>query len=145
MLLVTCPCIRLHTISLEPAQAGNVFGVLCWLLVASGRQMTPLRIPKTDLFFYSLFAFLIIDLQFRRVIHVGVTRFPTDAWTSQQLRGAIGEGLPLSRPDLHFFYNFLEELVLIMAYLYQIQRLPMADEILPSSRSSSITGTEQSM
>ena len=55
--------------------------------------------------------------------------------------GAIGGGLPLSRPDLHFGYNVLEELVLIIAYLYQIQRLPMAAEIIPSPRSSSITGT----
>ena len=55
--------------------------------------------------------------------------------------GAIGGGLPLSRPDLHFFYNFLEEIVLIIAYLYQIQRLPRSEEILPSPRSSSITGT----
>jgi hypothetical protein len=55
--------------------------------------------------------------------------------------GAIGGGLPLSRPDLHFFYNLLEELVLIIAYLYQIQRLPMSGEILPSPHSPSITGT----
>ena len=55
--------------------------------------------------------------------------------------GAIGGGLPLSRPDLHFYYNFLEEIVLIIAYLYQIQRLPRSEEILPSPRSSSITGT----
>jgi hypothetical protein len=37
----------------------------------------------TDLFFRSLFAFFIIELQSRSVIHVGVTRFPTDAWTAR--------------------------------------------------------------
>jgi hypothetical protein len=42
--------------------------------------------------------------------------------------GAIGGGLPLSRPDLHFYYNLLEEFVLIIAYLYQIQRLPISEE-----------------
>jgi len=46
----------------------------------------------TDLFFRSLFAFFIIELQSRRVIHVGVTRFPTDAWTAQQLREATPYG-----------------------------------------------------
>jgi putative transposase len=48
----------------------------------------------TDLFFRSLFAFFIIELDSRRVIHVGVTRFPTDSWTAQQLREAtaFGEG-----------------------------------------------------
>jgi hypothetical protein len=42
----------------------------------------------TDLFFHSLFAFFIIELKSRKVIHVGVTRSPTDAWTTQQLREA---------------------------------------------------------
>jgi putative transposase len=44
----------------------------------------------TDLFFHSLFAFFLIELNSRKVIHVGVARFPTDAWTSQQL----GEATP---------------------------------------------------
>jgi hypothetical protein len=55
--------------------------------------------------------------------------------------GAIGGGLPLSRPDLHFYYNLLEELVLIIAYLYQIRRLPMSEEIVPPPRSPFVTGT----
>ncbi len=42
----------------------------------------------TDLFFHSLFAFFIIELQSRKVIHVRVTRSPTDVWTAQQLREA---------------------------------------------------------
>ncbi len=42
----------------------------------------------SDLFSLSLFAFFIIELQSRKVIHVGVTRSPTDAWTAQQLREA---------------------------------------------------------
>jgi len=46
----------------------------------------------TDLFFRSLFAFFILDLHSRRVIHVGVTRNPTDAWTAQQLREATPYG-----------------------------------------------------
>jgi putative transposase len=49
-------------------------------------------LPVTDLFFRLLFAFFIIELQSRRVIHVGVTRNPTDAWTAQQLREATAYG-----------------------------------------------------
>ncbi len=45
-------------------------------------------LPVTDLLFGSLFAFFIIELHSRKVIHVGVTRSPTDAWTAQQLREA---------------------------------------------------------
>src|SRR5215467_1255880 len=50
-------------------------------------------LPITDLFFRSLFAFFIIDLHSRKVIHVGVTRSPTDAWTAQQLREATAYGV----------------------------------------------------
>ena len=49
-------------------------------------------LPVTDLFFHSLFAFFIIELKSRKVIHVGVTRSPTDAWTAQQLREATAYG-----------------------------------------------------
>src|SRR5215471_14661134 len=45
-------------------------------------------LPVTDLLFRSLFAFFIIELHSRRVIHIGVTRNPTDAWTAQQRRFA---------------------------------------------------------
>jgi len=50
-------------------------------------------LPVTDLFFHTLFAFFIIDLHSRKVIHVGVTRSPTDAWTAQQLREAPAFGV----------------------------------------------------
>jgi putative transposase len=50
-------------------------------------------LPVTDLFFHSLFAFFIIELHSRRVIHVGVTRNPTDVWTAQQLREATAFGV----------------------------------------------------
>jgi hypothetical protein len=47
---------------------------------------------STSLFFRSLFAFFIVELHSRRVIHVGVTRSPTDAWAAQQLREATAYG-----------------------------------------------------
>jgi hypothetical protein len=37
----------------------------------------------TDLFFRPLFTFFIIELNSRRVIHVGVTRSPTDPWVAR--------------------------------------------------------------
>jgi transposase InsO family protein len=41
-----------------------------------------------------LFAFFVIDVNAKEVIHVGVTRAPTEAWTAQQLRQLtpFGEG-----------------------------------------------------
>ncbi|EFH80800.1 Integrase catalytic region [Ktedonobacter racemifer DSM 44963] len=49
-----------------------------------------LQVP--DLFFRPLFAFFIIELQSRKVIHVNVTRSPSDPWVAQQLREATPYG-----------------------------------------------------
>ena len=46
----------------------------------------------TDLFFRPLFAFFIVELQSRKVIHVNVTRAPSDPWVAQQLREATPYG-----------------------------------------------------
>jgi transposase InsO family protein len=47
-----------------------------------------------DLFFRTVFLFFIIEHGSRWVVHVGVTRNPTDAWIAQQVREAtpFGEG-----------------------------------------------------
>ena len=47
-----------------------------------------------DLLFRPIFAFFLIELGSRRVAHVGVTRSPSSAWVTQQLREAAawGEG-----------------------------------------------------
>jgi putative transposase len=49
-------------------------------------------LPVTDLFFRPLYAFFFVALGTRRVVHVGVTRHPTDAWVAQQLREATPFG-----------------------------------------------------
>ena len=46
----------------------------------------------TDLFFRPVFAFFLMELKTRRVIHVGVTRSPSDAWVAQRLREATPYG-----------------------------------------------------
>jgi len=43
-------------------------------------------LPVIDLFFWQFYAFFIIELGSRRVVHCGVTSHPTDAWVAQQLR-----------------------------------------------------------
>ncbi len=49
-------------------------------------------LPVTDLLFRQLYAFFIVELATRRVVHVAVTRHPTDAWVAQQLREATPFG-----------------------------------------------------
>ena len=36
--------------------------------------------------------------------------------------GALAGGLPISRPDLHFFYNLIETVPLIVGFLLQVRR-----------------------
>jgi putative transposase len=50
-------------------------------------------IQVSDVFFRSLFAFVIVELSSRRVVHIGVTGHPSDAWAAQQLREATPFGL----------------------------------------------------
>jgi putative transposase len=45
-----------------------------------------------DAGFRSLFAYVVVELGSRRVVHVGVTRHPSDAWVAQQLREATPFG-----------------------------------------------------
>jgi transposase InsO family protein len=47
----------------------------------------------TDIFFQPVFAFFITELGSRRIVHMGVTRAPTDMWTAQQLREATPFGI----------------------------------------------------
>lgn len=51
-------------------------------------------LPVIDLVFRQYFAFFIVELGSRKVVHVGVTDAPTDVWMAQQLREAtpFGEG-----------------------------------------------------
>jgi putative transposase len=54
-------------------------------------------LPVTDLLFRSVHAFFVTDLATRKIVHFGVTRHPTDAWVTQQLR----EATPFGRHPKH--------------------------------------------
>jgi transposase InsO family protein len=45
-------------------------------------------LPVTDLLFRQVYAFFVVELASRRVVHVAITRHPSDAWVAQQLREA---------------------------------------------------------
>lgn len=49
-------------------------------------------LPVTDRLFRPLFAFFVVELRTRRVVHVSATRHPTDTWVAQQLREATPFG-----------------------------------------------------
>ena len=39
-----------------------------------------------DWLFRSWYIFVVLELKTRRIVHTGITKFPTDAWTAQQLQ-----------------------------------------------------------
>jgi transposase InsO family protein len=45
-----------------------------------------------DWLFRQWYIYVVMERQTRRIVHAGVTRFPTDEWTAQQLREATGWG-----------------------------------------------------
>ena len=45
-----------------------------------------------DVWFRPIFAFFIVDVNTKRVVHVAVTRAPTEQWTAQQMREATPFG-----------------------------------------------------
>ena len=50
-------------------------------------------VPVVTLCFQTVYAFVIVQLESRRVVHVNATAQPTDAWAAQQLREATPFGL----------------------------------------------------
>ena len=51
-------------------------------------------LPVTDLLFRSIHAFFVMELATCKIVHVGVTRHPSDAWVTQ----ATARGYPLRTP-----------------------------------------------
>ncbi len=49
-------------------------------------------VQSYDIFFRQVYAFFIVHLASRRIVHVAVTRNPTQEWTAQQLRNATMDG-----------------------------------------------------
>ena len=81
----------------ERARHADIFGFMrtARFIASRGRCCFHVAcdfLQVTDLLFRPLFAFFVIELHSRKVIHVGVTRSPTDAWVAQQLREATPYG-----------------------------------------------------
>jgi putative transposase len=74
-----------------PRPAGQSWATF---LRAHGREVWACDfLQLTDLLIRPVFAFFVVELGSRRVVRVGVTRTPTDAWVAQQLREATPEGV----------------------------------------------------
>jgi putative transposase len=83
-----------------------------------------------DLFFRTVFVFVVIELGPQRVVHFGVTRNPTDQWTAQQLREAtpFGEGPRfLIRDNDHKYGDSFARVAALIEVLRTPYRAPKAN------------------
>src|SRR5713226_1904434 len=140
--------VQIHLLGLSGLQARGIFGMLdiewvhfiwnSWVLL--GAVLLVLLFRKNPWLWVLLVISVWHEIEHVYIMSVFLSTGHVGTPGLLAAGGAIGGGLPLSRPDLHFYYNLLEELFLVIAYFSQIQYLPMSDKILPP-RSQSVTGT----
>ena len=74
----------------SPRRSGQTWGTF---LANHGKDIWAADfLPVTDLLFRQVYAFFVVEIASRRVVHGGVTRHPTDAWVAQQPREATPFG-----------------------------------------------------
>jgi hypothetical protein len=133
--------VQLHLLNLTGTAARGVFGQLdiewvhwlwnLWVFVAAAVLLVRFRSNRW-LWFTALFG-LWHGLEHTYILWIYLTTgvAGTPGWLAQG--GAVRGGLPLQRPDLHFIYNFIETVPLLIAFVWQL-RQPMA--ATPSQRPS---------
>ncbi len=126
--------IQIHMLGLSGTQAHGIIGMLDleWVHFAFDAFWVPICV-YTLLFVYRksnpwLWVLAVI-VTWHAVEHIAIMSFylRTGIVGSPGLLahgGAIAGGLPLIRPDLHFLYNLAEETLILIAYMYQLKRLP---------------------
>ena len=129
--------VQIHIMGLSGAQAHGLIGQLDleWVHFAFDAGWVPVCV-------YTLFIIyrktnpwlwpLIVIVTWHAIEHFAIMSFylRTGIVGSPGLLaqgGAINGGLPITRPDLHFLYNLAEESLIMIAYIYQVKRLPAAN------------------
>jgi hypothetical protein len=122
--------IQLHTLNLTGLAARGVFGALdiewvhflwnAWVLLAAALLLVRFR-HNPWLWFSTLFAAW-HGLEHTYILWIYLTTHVsgTPGWLS--LGGAIRGGLPVQRPDLHFVYNLVETVPLVVAFIWQLRQ-----------------------
>jgi len=126
--------IQIHLLGLSGTQAHGIIGMLDleWVHFAFDALWMPICV-YTLLFIYRKnnpwLWILAVIVTWHAIEHIAIMSFylRTGIVGSPGLLahgGAIAGGLPLIRADLHFLYNLVEESLILIAYMYQLKRLP---------------------
>ena len=129
--------VQIHLLGLVGAQAHGIIGVLdfewihflfdaiwvpicCYILFLIFRKNNPwLWVLLPVVTWHAIEHIAIMSYYLR----TGITGSPGLLASG----GAIAGGLPLTRPDLHFLYNLVEETLIVLAYVHQVKQLPAPD------------------
>lgn len=125
--------IQIHLLGLKGPMAGGVISVLntewvhflwnAWVLMLGGMLLWNMRKNKWMLM---LFLFAIWHQFEHTYLIVMYIQTGLEGNPGLIARGGwIGGGLPLSRPDVHFWYAVLEEALLLLAYFDEWKRFAM--------------------
>lgn len=121
--------VQIHILGLSGASARGIFGALdiewvhfvwnTWVLLALVLLLW--RYPRNRWLWVT-----VVLAGWHELEHIVIMiRFLTTGQAGTPgllaLGGLLGGGLPLSRPDLHFFYNMVETVPLLAAFDTQIQ------------------------
>src|SRR6266851_498764 len=123
--------IQIHVLGFQGASARGIFGTLDieWVHFIWNTWVLLIVLVLLGRFRANRWLWLTLLLcGWHEVEHVAVFRVylmtgvsGTPGLLSQG--GAIAGGLPVSRPDLHFFYNLIETIPLVVGFLAQVQRM----------------------
>ena len=129
--------VQIHLLGLSGAQAHGIIGVLDFEWMHFGFDACWVPICVYTLFFLyrrsNPWLWILLPIvTWHAIEHVVIISYylRTGIVGSPGLLasgGALWGGLPISRPDLHFFYNLAEETLIVLAYLHQIKQLPARD------------------
>ena len=122
--------VQIHVLKLSDADASGVFGALdiewvhflfnTWILVA---EAVLLRSFRRNPWLWGAFLFAIWhELEHTLIMWVYLTTGVAGSPGLLAQGGLIAGGLPISRPDLHFFYNLFETLPILIGFASQLKR-----------------------
>ena len=123
--------IQIHVLGLTGADARGIFGTLdiewvhflwnTWVLLAVMMLLWRFRANRWLWLTLVLSAWHEIEHSYIFWTYLTTGLSGTPGLLAQG--GAVYGGLPVSRPDLHFFYNLIETIPLMVAFFSQVQRI----------------------
>ena len=122
--------IQIHVLGLDGANARGIFGVLdievvhflwnSWVIVAVGLLVT--RFPDNPWLWLTAVLAGWHEIEHAWIFSVYLTTGVSGTPGLLSQGGALLGGLPISRPDLHFLYNVIESIPLVVAFVRQVPR-----------------------